>query len=412
MAVSPALRRRRIARTLLHLRESRGLTARQAAAEAKRRAPALSWSESKVTRLETCRVRRPRAVDVAALLDVYDVTDPATRAAYLRYAREAAQTGWWDGYRDVLGDAALHADLETGASRIRVFGLAALPEVVQTDGYARLLVDATLDVDEETAERHVEARMLRKQILARPDAPRLTVVIDESALRKIPEPVRDEQLRYLVQVQRPGVRVHVLPDRVGLHPAVSWSRTPTRSSTTAVSTTPCRGARCPWGKRAPCCSARPASPAWGPREPRLFRGAAVRPPFPAVAALQQDRALGERLRQAPQQVNAGGTVLGRAQHQTAHPEMEHDDVGVGHVDVDLPRPAERFHHGLVEIDGVVVDVGPPSPRCTVVWRFRVVPVPTAQPDELLQTRRPVDESSVGSQFVGGCRAATSGAGER
>src|SRR5690606_11591487 len=183
-------------------------------------------------------------------------------------------------------------------------------------------------------------------------------------------------------------------------PTGSWWRTPRRSPTTAASTTSCTGARCPWGKRAPCCSARPASPAWGPREPRLLRGAAVRPPFPAVAALQQDRALGERLRQAAQQVNAGGTVLGGAQHQTAHPEIEHDDVGVGHVDVDLPRPAERFHHGLVEIDGGVVEVGPPSPRCPVVWRFRVVPVPTAQPDELLQTRRPVDESSVGSQFVG------------
>lgn len=218
MAVSPALRRRRVARFLLRLRESQRLTARQAAAKAAKLGRALS--ESKITRLETARIRRPRQDDIRVLLDVYDVTDPQVRSSYLRHAREAAQTGWWDGYRDVLGDAALHADLETGASRIRVFGLAVIPEVVQTDGYARQLVDATLDVDEETAERHVEARMLRKQILARSDAPRLTVVIDETALRKIPEPVRDEQLRYLAQVQRPGVRVHVLPDQAGLHPAV------------------------------------------------------------------------------------------------------------------------------------------------------------------------------------------------
>ncbi|MEY9214099.1 hypothetical protein ABH917_003545 [Thermobifida halotolerans] len=49
------------------------------------------------------RILRLRDVDVQALLDVYGVTGQETREAYRRLAREAPQTGWWVGYRDVLG---------------------------------------------------------------------------------------------------------------------------------------------------------------------------------------------------------------------------------------------------------------------------------------------------------------------
>ncbi|MEY9214098.1 hypothetical protein ABH917_003544 [Thermobifida halotolerans] len=45
-AVSPALRRRRTARVLLRLCEARGLTAEQAATEAKERSPERAWSET------------------------------------------------------------------------------------------------------------------------------------------------------------------------------------------------------------------------------------------------------------------------------------------------------------------------------------------------------------------------------
>src|SRR5690606_8705564 len=97
LAASPTLRRRRLARQLLRLREEAGMTAKQAAAEAKKRAPKGSWFEAKITRIETRKILRVRDADVQTLLDVYGVTDPDDRDAYRRLAREAAQSGWWVG---------------------------------------------------------------------------------------------------------------------------------------------------------------------------------------------------------------------------------------------------------------------------------------------------------------------------
>jgi hypothetical protein len=58
--------------------------------------------------------------------------------------------------------------------------------------------------------------MIRKQILARPDAPKLWVVVDEAALRKVTPDLAD-QLQYLLDVQRSNLRIQVLPNRLGPH---------------------------------------------------------------------------------------------------------------------------------------------------------------------------------------------------
>lgn len=224
LAASPTLRRRRLARALLQLREAKGLTAKQAAAEAKKRSPHRAWSETKVTRIEARKIKRLRDVDVQTLLDVYGVTDPETREAYRKLAREASQTGWWVGYRDVLGSG-VYVDLETEASRIRTFELAIIPGILQTANYARALIRGGGIVPDDQVERRVEARMTRKQILGRPDSPRIWAIIDETALRKIPVDVREEQLRYLIDVQRPDLRVQVLPDAIGPHAAMAGAFT-------------------------------------------------------------------------------------------------------------------------------------------------------------------------------------------
>jgi len=222
LASSPTLRRRRLARQLLRLREEAGLTAKQAATEAKRRAPERSWFESKVTRIETRKIVRVRDVDLQTLLDVYGVEDPEQREAYRRLAREASKSGWWVGYRDILG-AGTYIDLETEASRVRTYQLLHLPGLLQTEAYARAMIRAGGVTDEEEVERRVEVRLMRQHILARSDAPRLWAVIDESAFRKLPPSVAAEQIRHLIDVQRPSLRVQVLPDSVGPHAAMDGS---------------------------------------------------------------------------------------------------------------------------------------------------------------------------------------------
>lgn len=222
MAASPTLRRRRLARQLLRLREDAGLTAKQAAARAKEISPERSWFESKVTRIEKRKILRVRDIDLQTLLDVYGVTNTADREAYRKLAREAAQSGWWVGYRDVLG-AGTYVDLETEASRIRTYQVLHLPGLLQTEGYARAVMRAGGVTDEEELDRRVEARIMRQHILSRADAPRVWAVIDESAFRKIPREVAAGQLQHLVDVQKPSLRVQVLPDEVGPHTAMDGS---------------------------------------------------------------------------------------------------------------------------------------------------------------------------------------------
>lgn len=219
MAASPTLRRRRLARQLLNLRTAQGMTVDTVGKEAKRRSPNRPWSAAKVTRIENRKVQRIRESDLLTLLDIYGVTDEEDRAAYLKLAREASQTGWWVGYRDVLGSGA-YIDLETEATQLRTYQALYVPGLLQTPDYARAVVEGSGVTDEQEATRRVEARMLRRQILDRPDAPTLVTLIDEAAIRKIPPAVAPGQLSYLIGLQRAGLQMRIVPDASGPHPGM------------------------------------------------------------------------------------------------------------------------------------------------------------------------------------------------
>ncbi|GAA3730019.1 helix-turn-helix domain-containing protein [Salinactinospora qingdaonensis] len=222
MAASPTLRRRRLARELLRMREEAGLTAKQAATRAKDLSPDRPWFEAKITRIENRKILRIRDVDIQTLLDVYGVEDRLQREGYRKLAREASQSGWWVGYKDVVG-AGTYVDLETEVTRIRTYEVLHLPGLLQTEDYARAVIRAGGVTSEEEVDRRVEVRMMRQHILHRADAPRLWAVIDESAFRKIPADVATGQLRHLIDVQRQSLRIQVLPDSVGPHMAMDGS---------------------------------------------------------------------------------------------------------------------------------------------------------------------------------------------
>ena len=222
MAASPTLRRRRLARQLFRLREDAGLTAKQAAAEAKKRAPDKSWFEAKITRIETRKILRVRDADLQVLLDVYGVTDHEQREAYRKLAREASTSGWWYGYRDILG-AGTYVDLESEASRIRTYQVQHLPGLLQTEDYARAMISAGGVASDEEIDRRVEVRMMRQHLLFRSGAPRVWAIVDETAFRKIPADIAAAQIRHLIGIQHPALRVQVLPDAVGPHAGMDGS---------------------------------------------------------------------------------------------------------------------------------------------------------------------------------------------
>jgi len=162
--------------------------------------------------------------DVADLLTLYGVTDNGERAALLNLAREANTPGWWHAYSDILASwLEPFVGLEAAASVIRTYQIQFVPGLLQTESYARALIgQGSATTDEEIARRS-ELRASRQEILRRPDAPQLWVVIDEAALRR-PVGSREivrEQLEYLIEMaDHPAVTLQIMPFSAGAHSAM------------------------------------------------------------------------------------------------------------------------------------------------------------------------------------------------
>lgn len=203
---------------LRRLRESKGVTREQAGWE-------IRASESKLSRMENGRVGFKER-DVADLLSLYGVTDPAERESLLELARQANNPGWWHRYSDVHPKwFEAYLGLEAAASVIRTYEVQFVPGLLQTGRYAeaviRLAYGAAADGE---IERRVALRTGRQRMLYRtdPPPPHLWAVVDEAALRRPiggPEVMCDE-LGFLIEAgRRPNITIQVLPFHAGGHAA-------------------------------------------------------------------------------------------------------------------------------------------------------------------------------------------------
>jgi transcriptional regulator with XRE-family HTH domain len=192
-AGGPTVQRLVLGSQLHRLRESRGITAEQAA-------EAIRGSHSKISRMEHGRVGFKER-DVGDLLTLYGVTDSEERAALLNLAREANTPGWWHAYSDVLPTwLEPYVGLEAAASIIRTYQIQFVPGLLQTEGYARALIRQGSAESEEEIARRSELRASRQEILRRPDAP---------------------QLWYLTEmVDHPAVTLQILSFSAGAHSAM------------------------------------------------------------------------------------------------------------------------------------------------------------------------------------------------
>jgi transcriptional regulator with XRE-family HTH domain len=207
------VRERRLARSLRQLREGADLTIEEVAEK-------LEISASTVSRMETAQVGvRPR--DLGFLLDMYEVSGPE-RDQLLQIARERRQQRWWQEYAD-LPNFTL-AGLEDDASTIVQFSALLVPGLLQTEAYARAVLEAIrLDAKPIDIERRLELRIHRQALLTRKDAPEYWVVLDEAAVRReVGGPaVMAEQLGQLIELSKlPNVTLQVLPFTSGEHPAM------------------------------------------------------------------------------------------------------------------------------------------------------------------------------------------------
>lgn len=207
------MRQRRLGRELRDLRESANVTHAGAIDQ-------LGWSRAKLDRIES-GTTTPKESDLLAALDLYGASSDQ-RARLIQLRQEARQRGWWTTYGDVFSGS--YVALEHDASRIRDWQPQLIPGLLQTEDYARAVITAARPGDTpDSIERRVQARMARRTLLGRHDAPALHAIIDESALRR-QVGNKDILRRQLTQLwdfaRRPNITVQVLPLTAGAHPGV------------------------------------------------------------------------------------------------------------------------------------------------------------------------------------------------
>jgi transcriptional regulator with XRE-family HTH domain len=206
---SPTVRRRRLASELRQIRESKGKSGDAVAA-------ALRWSPSKVSRYERARTGlKPREVE--RLLDYYQITG-THRTLLLGLAEDAAHKGWWEQYADSLSpDYQQFIGLEDEASAIDIWHVDVVTGLLQTEAYARHIISSYSRVEPVTPgmiERMVRVRVQRQNVLNRESELELSVVLDESVLKRRVgnEVVMYEQLQRLAhEADRPNLTLRILP---------------------------------------------------------------------------------------------------------------------------------------------------------------------------------------------------------
>lgn len=214
----PNLYRRRLRDALRTAREAQKLTQKQAA-------DALDWSMSKLVRIEAGTVN-VSTTDLKALMQLYSIKDEVQVGNLLEVARNTRRPPWYAEYKEVIGAAfAEFLGYERSAATIKSFTQLLVPGLVQTDDYARAVLQ-TRPVTR--IEERVGLRMERQELLDDDDCPEIFYVIDEAALhRQVGGPaVMRRQLRRLRQsMDRPKISIEVIPFSAGAHPSMSSSFT-------------------------------------------------------------------------------------------------------------------------------------------------------------------------------------------
>ena len=209
---SPSVRRRRLAAELRRLRERAGFIGEEVAGR-------LGWSGSKLSRIETSKAG-VKQDDLLRLLDLYGVSDPH-REELLALARESARA------RALVVDEAAIASFPTGYAAFVDAEAAAIrrwdwepqvvPGLLQTESYAREVMRgwySMFNLPPTELELRVEARIARQQVLNRDQPLDLTVVIDESVIRRrfgSNSTMRQQFDRLVESSDIPNVQIHVLP---------------------------------------------------------------------------------------------------------------------------------------------------------------------------------------------------------
>jgi transcriptional regulator with XRE-family HTH domain len=210
----PPVRRRVVGGALRRYRENLGYTLEDAAR-------VLECDRSKISRIETGQ-RGIRPKELRELLAEYGV--PASeQVALTAIGHRGGQRGWWQPYQDILPAAYLdYVIMEAVAAEIMTYEAQLVPELLQTEEYARALATGVAgSVPSQQREDVLAARALRRDAILGGRQHRLWVVLGEAALRQaVGGPaVLARQGSHRVQLidDYPDLTLQVLPFSAGAH---------------------------------------------------------------------------------------------------------------------------------------------------------------------------------------------------
>ena len=183
-----------------------------------------SYSESLIAQVETCR--KAPTPELARALDRVFATpgftgdipgEPDTSGTFGRLVVRLRNLPFPASFRSF-------APHEAEATALYTFEHSFIPGLLQTEAYARAVMEAYPDATEDVVSERLAGRLSRQAILDRDDPPPPVVcaLIDQSALnREIGGPaVMREQLMHLVAMsRRPNITVQIIPN-TGPHPGL------------------------------------------------------------------------------------------------------------------------------------------------------------------------------------------------
>lgn len=213
MVETPPVRRRLLGAALRRHRESLGYRLDDAAC-------ILECDRSKISRIESGqRGIRPR--DLRDLLTEYGVSEQEQQTL-TAIAHPHRERGWWRPYADVLPGPWLdYLITEAAASQIQTYQPQQIPDLLQTQEYARAVAAADPALSPGTQDLLLEALLTRQQLILGERRPELAVVLGEATLHQVVggTAVMQAQLARLAEMTTcPQITIQILPFASGPHP--------------------------------------------------------------------------------------------------------------------------------------------------------------------------------------------------
>ena len=213
VGISSTLARRQLGRRLRTHREAVGKTGDDVVESG-------LVGRNKLWQIETGTITVKQG-DVLALARLYRVTTAATDEM-VALADATKIANFEEEYGASVPEwVGIYSDLETGAVVLSDYNPELLHGLLQTEAYARAVMQTEPTLTQEVVEQRVQFRMARQRaFFSRPTPGKLHVVVPEGVLRLVvgSAAVMEEQIAHLRAVdERDGVSVRVLPATGGAY---------------------------------------------------------------------------------------------------------------------------------------------------------------------------------------------------